>query len=136
MNMSLQHCTHICMRSRSHQDKLKCTHSVLSHGMVCRHHIAVTTSDSTSNNNIACLVVAVVSVIQEQLLQCPWTSFLPGSCHGQTQAWCVDFLWDQREGLSVKRNHGSSTCHTQARAQTTNLATETTKFCIQFKLTE
>lgn len=38
---------------------------------------------SDSNSGIACLVVAVVSVIQEQLLRRPWTqtSFLPGACH-------------------------------------------------------
>lgn len=59
---------------------------------------------SDSNSGIACLVVAVVSVIQEQLLRRPWTqtSFLPGACHWQTQAWRVSFLWARREGLSLR----------------------------------
>lgn len=92
---------------------------------------------SDSNSSIACLVVAVVSVIQEQLLRRPWTqtSFLPGACHWQTQAWRVSFLWAPKGRPFSPRNHGSSTRHTPAPAQITNLATETMKRCIQFKLT-
>lgn len=105
MYMVLQHCTHICM----HACMLAATtmnsniHSLLSisvseKGLHASYHGNIATD---SNSSIACLVVAVVSVIQEQLLRRPWTqtSFLPGGCHWQTQAWRVSFLWARREGL-------------------------------------
>ncbi len=92
---------------------------------------------SDSNSSVACPVVAVVSVIQEQLLRRPWTqtSFLPGACHWQTQAWRVSFLRARRGRPFTPRNHGSSTCDTPAPARITNLATETTERCIHFKMT-
>lgn len=72
--------------------------SVSQKGLHASYHGNIATD---SNSSIACLVVAVVSVIQEQLLRRPWTqtSFLPGACHWQTQAWRVSFLWARREGL-------------------------------------
>lgn len=86
-------CVHAC----SHQHKFKYT----GRGLHALYHSNIA---SDSNSSIACLVVVVVSVIQEQLLRRPWTqtSFLPGACHWQTQAWRVSFLWVRWEGLSLQ----------------------------------
>lgn len=103
------------------------------HKKACVPH----TTASDSNSSIACLAVAVVSVIQEQLLRCLWTqrSFLPGACHRLTQGWCVSFLWDLREGV-LPRNYGSSTHHTHTDSTPiANPSTETAKPCMHFKLT-
>ena len=99
--------------------------SVPRKGLHASHH---SNTAPDSSGGIACLVVAVVSVIQEQLLRCPWTqtSFLPGACLWQTQAWRVSFPPARRERPFTPRSRGSSTRHTPAPAQITNLGRKNT----------
>lgn len=101
MHMCLQHRTHICVHACT--QPLTCTGcSPLFHGkgLHAAHHGNIA---SDSKGSIACLVVVVVSVIQEQLLRRPWIqrSFLPGACHWLTQAWCVSSPWAHRACLSI-----------------------------------
>lgn len=140
MCMSLQHCTHICMHAATKTNSnihLLFSFSVPRKGLHASYHGNIA-SDSNSNNSIACLVVAVVSVIQEQLLRRSMDSDkLPAGGLSLTNPGLACQLSLGPKGRPfILRNHGSSTRHTPAPAQITNLATETTKLCIQFKLTE
>lgn len=97
---NVQSYTHACISVCS----VACTH-VIKHETNSNPHCmlavdkglhALQCSNPACNDNsrTACLVVAVVSVIQEPLLRCLWPqrSFIPGFCHWLTQGLCVSFL--------------------------------------------